>query len=173
MLLKTLTVGVLGSVLLISIFFKMAMPVSTLSQKARTDEVVQVAVDDPTIATARNRARATLPTFYKTMARPETGMQNFAVKVGLETPQGREFMWLSSPTIQGNQISGVVDNAPRHTTDYRAGQRVALPEASVVDWMYVEAGKMKGNFTACALASRFPEEERRKFEHEYRIDCSS
>ena len=145
----------------------------TLSQKAEADKTVKVATGDPAMAAAFDRARTTLPSFFDTLAHPAPTMENFAVKVGLPAPQGTEYVWLSSPSLQDGQIHGTINNEREYATDYHEGQRVQLPEKFIVDWMYVDAGRMKGNFTACAIASKLSQKERRQFEQEYRIDCGT
>ncbi len=146
---------------------------ATLTDKARRDEVVRLPRNDPAMDEAFRRARATLPDFYKVLDAPGPGIRNLTVKVGLPTPRGgREYVWLSDPLRKGDQIVGTIDNTPVDTQAYRKGQQVVFPETAVVDWAYREGDRMRGNYTACALTSKFSAKERRRFEEEYGIDCS-
>ena len=58
-------------------------PVSaqTIPQKAERDEVAIVAKDDPAMAAAMRKARATLPDFLALAAAPKPNMGRFAVKI--------------------------------------------------------------------------------------------
>ena len=39
------------------------------------------------------------------------------------------------------------------------GQVIEFTEAEIVNWLYVEGGKMRGNFTACAMLKREPPDQ--------------
>jgi uncharacterized protein YegJ (DUF2314 family) len=41
----------------------------------------------------------------------------------------------------------------------------------VVDWLYLQGGKMIGNFTACALLERGPPKEAAAFMKQYGLNC--
>ena len=144
----------------------------TLTDKARRDEVIRGRAGDPAMEEAFRRARATLPGFYRMLEAPGPGVGSLTVKVGLPTARGKEYVWLSDVLRKGDQVAGTVDNTPVDTRAYRKGQQVTFPETAVVDWAYREGDRMRGNYTSCALASRFPVKERRRFEAEYGIDCS-
>lgn len=173
MVTRTLAAILLAGAILAGRIPEPATAAETLSQKAEADKTVSVANGDPAMAAAFDRARATLPTFFDTLAHPAPTMEAFAVKVGLPAPRGTEYVWLSSPSLRDGQIHGTINNQLEYATGYHEGQRIQLPEKFIVDWMYVDAGRMKGNFTACALASKLSRQERREFEQQYQIDCGT
>ena len=45
-----------------------------------------------------------------------------------------------------------------------------MSEHEIVDWTYMDAGKMKGNYTARALLRKDSKEEREAFERRYGLD---
>ena len=51
------------------------------------------------------------------------------------------------------------------------GQVIEFAENEIVDWLYLEDGKMIGNFTACALIKREPPEQAAAFMKQYGMSC--
>ena len=143
----------------------------TLTDKARRDEVVMAPRDDA-MTDAVRRARKTLPEFFEAMAHPEPGMSAFSVKVEMAVPSGSEYIWLRPVRLEGGNVVGVVSNTPARTQAVERGQTIAFPLSAVADWTYQRSGRMMGNYTACALASRFSPREAAEFQRTYRIDCT-
>lgn len=143
-----------------------------MTDKAARDDVVMVPAEDAAMSRAIARARETLPGFFEIMAQPEPGMSSFAVKVAVQTPTIIEQIWLLSPRIEGRTVVGVVSNTPAHADDIERGQMLTVPRGAVTDWTYQSSGRMIGNYTACALASRTSPQEAAEFQRRYRIDCS-
>jgi uncharacterized protein YegJ (DUF2314 family) len=55
----------------------------------------------------------------------------------------------------------------------KLGQLVEFSEAEIVDWLYMEGGKMHGNFTACALLKREPPDQLEAMKKQYGLSCDS
>ena len=53
----------------------------------------------------------------------------------------------------------------------KTGQTITFARSDIVDWMYIENGKMKGNFTACALLKSAPKKEAEDFKRQFSLDC--
>jgi hypothetical protein len=53
--------------------------------------------------------------------------------------------------FKDDRIIGTINNEPRHAKNVTYRQHISFRESDTVAWMYRENGKMKGNFTACAL----------------------
>jgi uncharacterized protein YegJ (DUF2314 family) len=51
------------------------------------------------------------------------------------------------------------------------GQTITFKEDEIVDWLYLEDGKMIGNFTACAMLKREPPQEAEKFIRQFGLRC--
>ncbi|WP_375463558.1 DUF2314 domain-containing protein [uncultured Methylobacterium sp.] len=65
-------------------------------------------------------------------------------------------------------------NTPRFVGNVRKGQRVDFARADIVDWMYVQDGRLKGNFTACVLLAKETDTRARDaFLRKLGMDCSA
>jgi uncharacterized protein YegJ (DUF2314 family) len=53
------------------------------------------------------------------------------------------------------------------------GQVIDFSEAEIVDWLYMEDGKMRGNFTACALLKREPADQAEAMKKQFGLSCQS
>jgi uncharacterized protein YegJ (DUF2314 family) len=162
-----LAFGVAGYVTLL----RQATPAG-IADKAGSDTTVTVADDDPAMAKAFAQAQASLPEFIQVVLRRPIGTSNFAVKVGVKSSRGMEYLWLGSPRFANVSFTAIVANTPRYTNEVTEGQAVSYPKTAIVDWMYQENGTMRGNFTACALLTHESAEERDVFLNQYKLDCS-
>lgn len=52
----------------------------------------------------------------------------------------------------------------------RPGQSFDFSEGEIVDWLYMDGAKMKGNYTACALLKREPGQAA-AFKARFGLDC--
>ena len=67
-----------------------------------------------------------------------------------------EYFWITPFKEQDGRFSGRIDNSPRWVKSVKFGQTFAFSEDEIVDWLYMDGGKMKGNFTVCAIMKREP-----------------
>jgi uncharacterized protein YegJ (DUF2314 family) len=51
------------------------------------------------------------------------------------------------------------------------GDSITFGENKIVDWHYVDDGKMKGNFTTCVLMRREPKQQAEAFIKQCGLDC--
>ena len=163
--------GALSSVLVLLLLGTSAIGASRLEQRVKRDEL---AVDDspgPHMALAFRRARETLPDFLALARAPQPNMSVFAVKVAVPTPQGHEYFWIGDLKLDGTRYSGRIDNTPRWATWLKEGATLNFSEREIVDWMYLDGGKMKGNFTFCALMKNEPKKEAAAMIRKFGIDC--
>lgn len=71
-----------------------------------------------------------------------------------------EHIFLSDVTIRGNQLSGIVNDAPRYTDEVKEGDVVAIDTERVSDWLYVVNGVGTGGYTFRVMWKKFTEAER-------------
>src|SRR6266568_3165951 len=140
-------------------FFNSRYANGTLMDKARRDQVVLVENDDADMAAAFRKARETLPEFLALARAPRPTATKLAVKVAIPAGDGNEYFWLTPFAPRGDQYAGRVNNSPRSAKQVKFGQVVEFSEAEIVDWLYMEGGKMRGNFTACAMLKREPADQ--------------
>jgi uncharacterized protein YegJ (DUF2314 family) len=143
----------------------------TLTEKAMRDETVEVAKTDPAMAAAMRKAQAKLPDFLAIAAAPKPGMKGFAVKVAIRDGGDAEYFWIYRFTATGRKFSGVINNKPETVHTVKMGQTITFDVSQIVDWIYIDNGEMKGNYTGCAiLASALPEEAE-EFEKRFSLKC--
>jgi uncharacterized protein YegJ (DUF2314 family) len=86
-----------------------------------------------------------------------------AVKLRLAEGEAVEYVWLSSPTYADRSFHGRIDNDIQYLTGYKAGDSVSVHVDSIADWMYVEAGLLRGGYSVRLLAPQMSPEELAQF----------
>ena len=145
----------------------------TLMDKARRDQVVLIEKDDPDMAAAFRKARETLPEFLALANAPQSTATKLAVKIAIPAGDGNEYFWLTQFAPRGDKYAGRINNTPRAAKQVKFGQVVEFAEAEIVDWLYMEGGKMRGNFTACAMLKREPPDQLEAMKKQYGLSCDS
>jgi len=140
-------------------------------QKAKKGETADVRSEDVDMEAAKQKARSTLRQFLALARDPKPGMSGFAAKIGIPYDGGTEFVWMNPLEFKDNRIIGTINNEPRFAKNVKYRQRISFHEADIVDWMYQENGKMRGNYTACALLKRDTPVQREAFRQEYGLEC--
>jgi uncharacterized protein YegJ (DUF2314 family) len=165
--------------LMVVLLIAMHCSAQTINQRAKVDQITSVSKEDPEMLKAFGKAKATLDEFLKLHAAPPPGTSGYAVKVGIDDGKGKgngngkEFFWLNSVSRQGEKFEATINNKPRIVKNVRLGQRYSFARDEIVDWMYTDekAGRMKGNFTACAILTHEPPAEAAKFKANYGLEC--
>ena len=157
------------SVLLVFTFTAYA---DSITQKAENDELSFIPDDDPDMAKAMIHAKSTLSEFLALKAKPTDTQQNFSIKIAIVDGDNKEFFWIGrfQEVSSGNYI-GTLDNEPRTVKNVTNGQQINFKKDDIVDWLYIENGNMKGNFTACALLKREPVADQEEFKRAYGLEC--
>jgi uncharacterized protein YegJ (DUF2314 family) len=161
----------LAGVLAAGLFAPVAARSQTILQKAERDEIAIVADDDPTMAAAMRKARATLGDFLTIAAAPKPSMENFAVKVAIHDGDQNEYFWIDPFSNDNGQFSGRINNKPEMVHTVKMGQLIHFGRDEIVDWMYMDGGEMKGNYTACALLKSAPKNEAEEFKERFGLIC--
>jgi uncharacterized protein YegJ (DUF2314 family) len=144
-----------------------------VEQKARKDQIFMIKAGDPSMNAARQKARVTLPEFLKVAQSPRCSQRNFAVKVGIEENSQTEYFWIAPFKLNGDMIIGNINNTPRLVKNVQNKQQITFHINDVSDWMYVENGKMKGNYSACVLLKNEPKEQADAFKKKFGLECES
>jgi uncharacterized protein YegJ (DUF2314 family) len=53
----------------------------------------------------------------------------------------------------------------------KLGDTITFDEEQIVDWGYIENGRLKGNYTLCVLLKREPRKEAQALIARYSMDC--
>lgn len=124
---------------------------NSVAQNAERDELVFLALNDPIMAAAILSARDLLSGFLALAKRPASAMEGFAVKIALLGVGGPEFFWIHPFAHVGDQFIGQIGNTPRSVEGFATGDTITFTQGDIVDWMYIDAGTMAGNYSARAI----------------------
>ncbi len=141
-------------------------------ERARRDDIVFMADDHPYMAAAMRKAKSSLSEFLALARNPQSSMRHFAVKIGIKDGKKVEYFWITPFRESNDRFTGPIDNIPRHVKNVAADQTIAFGKADIVDWMYIDGDRMKGNFTACALLKREPKKQANAFRRKFGLDCT-
>ena len=144
-----------------------------LAAKARRDETVLVHKDDAAMLRARERSRATLDQFLALNESRPPNSRAYAVKIPVRDGDAVEWLWIADFAHAGDRFHGRIDNTPRTVRSVAQGQRIDFHRTEIGDWMYVRDGRIKGNFTACALLDRESAAARADFLRRFQMDCDA
>ena len=144
-----------------------------LIDTGKRDGFAMVERGDPDMAVAYKRAREGLPEFLRLTREPRPTTKGFSVKVPVPYGSGddAEFFWIAPFKPQAGKYVGRINNTPRLAKSVKLGQVIEFAEGQIVDWLYLEDGKMIGNFTACALLKREPAASAEAFMKQYGLTC--
>jgi uncharacterized protein YegJ (DUF2314 family) len=156
---------------LIGLFAASPLAAQTILERAARDEIATVADSDPAMAAAIRKARSTLADFLKLAATPKPGTDAFSLKVAVHEGERVEYFWITPFSNSGTQFSGEIDNTPRVVHSVKMGQSITFAQSDIVDWLYIENGMMKGNYTACALLKSAPKSEAEEFKKTVGLNC--
>jgi len=139
-------------------------------QKAERDELVHLALNDALMAAATQSARDSLPGFLALAKRPAPEMTGFAIKIALLGAGGPEFFWIHPFAHVGARFIGQIGNIPRMVAGLKMGDTIAFPRHDIVDSMYMDAGRMRGNYSARAILRAALPQDRRAFKRRFGLD---
>jgi uncharacterized protein YegJ (DUF2314 family) len=150
----------------------MSAPAQTPLERAEKDDIFYASDDDPAMIRARKKARETFAEFLALAEKPRETTRNFAVKVGVREGRQTEFFWIAPFARKGEGFSGNLNNTPRLVKRVKSGEEISFARNEIIDWMYIEDGQMKGNFTACALILKSPPQDQEAFKKRFGFDCN-
>ena len=143
----------------------------TLQQKLERDKTIWIPKGDPEMAAAMRQARSTLAEFLALADNPRPSTSMFSVKVGIPAKDIVEYFWIGRFAHEDKRFSGKIDNTPEVADTVKLGDTITFDQDQIVDWMYVESGRLKGNYTACVLFKREPRAEAEAVIAKYGMDC--
>jgi uncharacterized protein YegJ (DUF2314 family) len=142
-----------------------------------------VALNDQAVANASQKAQAEVDVFLARLANPPVGTSNYAVKLGI-VDRGNgyaltkdvgldkvEYFWLVNIGQTPSGYVGILGNRPETVTHVAAGEPIPFTKADIFDWLYLNNGKMVGNYTACPVLEAGPIEDLKQYEAETGASC--
>jgi uncharacterized protein YegJ (DUF2314 family) len=119
--------------------------------QTRKGALYYLALNDPVMSAALQSARESLPGFLSLTKHPGPTMERFAVKIALLGDGGPEFFWIYPFAYVGDRFIGQINNMPLTLAGPKKGDTVTFGRHDIVDWVYMDAGVMKGNYSARAI----------------------
>ncbi|MCB1302780.1 MAG: DUF2314 domain-containing protein [Leptospiraceae bacterium] len=134
-----------------SILLVLALPLSA--------SILAEAPDDADLAAAVEKARATLPHFWNTLANPTANQESFMIKVRIVDASATEDFWCGRIHKEAELVRCTIANEPKKVQSVSFGQEISPKSTQIVDWMYRDNGYIHGNYTMRALIKRMPSEK--------------
>ena len=141
-----------------------------LPPKVERDELVVLAINDPVMTAAIHRARKTLAQFLTLARHPGPTMTGFSVKIALLADNGAEFFWIHPFAHVDERFIGQINNTPRAAMNLKMGDTVSFVKNEIVEWMYMDEGTMKGNYSARAFLKSAAPKDREAFRRRFGLD---
>ena len=114
-------------------------------------DVVQVEQDDPEMREAIAEARSKWGQFTAAFAEHKPG-RICMVKAPFKVKGSHaEHMWVKVSAINGQTISGTLENDPMEGGKYKLGDNVSVKVSDVEDWAYNDGETLIGNFSERVL----------------------
>ena len=129
-----------------------------------------LALNDPIMSAAMQSARESLPGFLALARHPGPTMERFAVKIALLGDGGPEFFWIYPFAYVGDRFIGQIGNTPLTLAGPKRGDSITFGKRDIVDWMYMDAGVMKGNYSARAILTAALPRDRAAFRRRFGLE---
>lgn len=143
--------------------------VTVLRRKEHSDFVQ--AFDRKLMDAAIDEAKSFLETFVSALQAQDAGMKNFTIKKGYTFGgEEKEFIWINEVKLVGTDFEGKINNEPVNDIGVKLGQTVRVKRDEVVDWMFMDGGRLRGGYTIVALV--YGTDKQELYEKNMRIDWS-
>jgi uncharacterized protein YegJ (DUF2314 family) len=120
---------------------------------------------DPQMDAAMAEAQGTMTNFLTVLQSPRTNQYGFSISARFDSKAKgiREYIWITNLRYHDSGFDGIVA-LDKTEIGLAFKQPVSVVVSNVVDWMYVEDGKVIGDSTGRLLRSRMSEQERQKYD---------
>ncbi len=134
------------------------------------DPVISVDAKDEKMNAAIAHAQSTVEGFVERLQNPKPTDEGFSVKKKIEDGDDVEHFWLSDISYSNGTFTGLIGNDPQSVRNVKFGQRIQVNSTEITDWMYLDKGKLVGNFTLRVLLDHMPEEQAKEIREQFQID---
>jgi uncharacterized protein YegJ (DUF2314 family) len=122
--------------------------------------VAEVEQSDKELEKIADNARRALPTFFRNLARPEAGADNFFVKYPLNADDGdTEQVWLGDIRVKDGIYYGRIANTPSLPSDRKKNKLITFDPDKITDWMYIQNRTIIGGRSIKYLLEKIPESQ--------------
>jgi uncharacterized protein YegJ (DUF2314 family) len=115
-------------------------------------------------------ALESLPGFLALARHPGPTMERFAVKIALLGNSGPEFFWIYPFAHVEDRFIGQISNALFTLVGPQRGDTIAFGKRDIVDWAYLDAGVVKGNYSARAILKTALPRDRAAFKRRFGLN---
>jgi uncharacterized protein YegJ (DUF2314 family) len=122
-------------------------------------ETLTTKYDEKKMEKAISDARAALDTFLTRFKNPQPGDSAFNVKVRIEDENGVEHFWVGDLKLDAEPYKGKIGNDAGIVKKVKLGQIYSFTRKDISDWMYMNNGKMQGNYTLRVELESMPKKE--------------
>lgn len=120
---------------------------------AQGPATMQFRSDDPAALQSIRDARSTLPHFWAAMA--DGKGESYRLKVAFNAPDAsQEEIWVEAVRRDGARYRGRLYNEPLNLPGKQKGSEVSFGDAEIVDWGYVQGGRLWGAYSMRLMAGR-------------------
>ncbi len=118
---------------------------------------------------AMDEAVEKLDNFLAALKAPKKNQDQFAIKFFVEVKDEAELLWLNEPKFEKGVFTGKLANQPAIAKHLKMGEVIKVKEDDVVDWMYVEDGKLVGGYTIRVQRKFIQAAELKKFDEQFKF----
>lgn len=147
-----------------------ASPPEPDAAKAHKGALYYLALNDPIMSAAMQSARESLPGFLALARHPGPTMERFAVKIALLGEGGPEFFWIYPFAHVGDRFIGQIGNTPLTLAGPKKGDTITFGKRDIVDWTYMDAGVMRGNYSARTILKAALPRDRAAFKRRFGLE---
>ncbi|MBY3177590.1 DUF2314 domain-containing protein [Rhizobium leguminosarum] len=162
----------------------LSIPVTPLNALANDNpNVKSIAPGDPAMAKAHEKSKRELDDFLEKLRNPPPGTENYSIKLGFtdkaegvaltidDVTPNVEYMWVYQIKASGDDFTALLGDTPEYIHNIKHDDRVEFKKSDIFDWLYIENGKMKGNYTVCPLLLAGPKEQLEQYREILGIAC--
>ena len=120
------------------------------------DPVTEAEFDDKEMKAAIDKARSSVGEFVERLQNPGLTDESFSVKKMISDGEEVEHLWLTDVSYSDGKFIGIINEEPQSVRNVQFGQEASVAETEILDWMYLDDGKLVGNFTLRVLLERMP-----------------
>jgi uncharacterized protein YegJ (DUF2314 family) len=121
---------------------------------------VEVEQSDKELEKIADNARRALPTFFRNLARPEAGANNFFIKYPLIADDAAEQVWLGDIRVKNGVYYGRLANTSSLPGGRKKDKLITFDPDKITDWMYIQNNKIIGGRSIKYLLEKIPEPQR-------------
>jgi len=149
--------------LILVLLFLMITFVACVDHKKTETNIANNMFTTDSVDVAMNRAmdiaRKRFSAFDSAFESGRYDKDKFSIKVKYPHKQGNEYIWLVDISKVDGRYLGLVSDTPRATKMVKLGDRPAINNDDVVDWLYGKDSVLHGGYTLRLIYGRMTKEE--------------